>query len=1002
MNISPLQELLDRLKLSNTGTVYFFSKRNKWQTIISSETAKKLEQIRPTAFYIFNNQPYILFFDFSGPLFQEELEHEIHKKVWSFDQSPLIFILKENDIEIYNAFAYEKKRNKLQLITLGDGQLDTMFSFWSLQSGNAWEWIKEEYYKNTIKQKRVSQKLFDNIKVVRERLTANKRLTDDQANTLILRLIFIRYLIDRNVKLQEEFIEGKTITERRLSFIKLITKPRVLNKFFAELNYKFNGTLFKDIKFELSKDQSYDLAEIFSGEIPATNSLFYGTDFFFEIFDFSIIPVELISGIYESLIDPDTRKLHSAVYTPSFLVEYMLNETIDKYFVKHPLDTECKIFDPATGSGIFLVQAFRRMVEKEIEKDITKKISKVRLRDIVVNNLFGIDLNEQALKVACFSIYIAMLDYIDPASILVSFKFPDLIGINLFAADFFDTDHPYNKKIVAENIEFLLGNPPWKSDKNEHHVNWLKANNKVVGRYEIAQSFLLRSKDFMSHETISALIVTSTIFYNISRTTKIAKDEFLKCFCINTFLDLSPVRRLVFEEKNSPCAILFYHLPKANNVNINIIHHQSVKSNIFLKYFKTLIIEKYDYKQIAQKHFIENDWMFKVALYGNTLDFGFIKKMEKHQSIKKSFKDGIQKRDGLKRDVLSKFKIRNIDEFITEKVAIKKYFTPSKTFSINSNTNSIKAVFNLFGTYKILLKGQTKDESDIVVSYNEGNAVFRNDTFIISSNKGITYLLYCYLITRLYCYYQFLTASTWGIATRPAIRLEEYISFPFAKPDLRDEKELAELADDFLSVYRQFYQSFNMGEPIKDADIEYKINQRVEKIYGVTNFERDLIDYALDVSRYQFQESKQQKFVRKIHNDEQALLKYANVFIDEFEKIYQEEYLRIDVYPLNYFIAINFVFQTEKPLKPINFINDVNDEAAIFLILSANLSISKKAKDLYIQKDIKGFEENSFYIIKPNEYKCWHRAMAWYDVAEVKEAIEASEIYHLKHLWNAS
>jgi hypothetical protein len=339
-----------------------------------------------------------LFFDLSGPLFQEELEREIHKKVWSFDQSPLIFILKDSDIEIYNAFAYEKKRSKLQQIKLDDRDLDKKFFFWNLQSGNVWEWIKDEYYKSTIKQKRVSQKLFDNIKIVRERLTANDQLTDDQANTLILRLIFIRYLIDRNVKLQEEFILGKTIGERRLSFIKLISKPRILNKFFAELNDKFNGTLFKDSKFELSRDQAIDLAKVFSGEIAEEGSLFYDTDLFFEIFDFSIIPVELISGIYESLIDPETRKLHSAVYTPSFLVEYMLNETIDKYLAKNFFNVECKIFDPAAGSGIFLVQAFRRMVEKEIEKDITKKISKVRLREIVVNNLFGLDINEQAKR----------------------------------------------------------------------------------------------------------------------------------------------------------------------------------------------------------------------------------------------------------------------------------------------------------------------------------------------------------------------------------------------------------------------------------------------------------------------------------------------------------------------------------------------------------------------------------------------------------------------------
>ena len=45
---------------------------------------------------------------------------------------------------------------------------------------------------------------------------------------------------------------------------------------------------------------------------------------------------------------------------------------------------------------------------------------------------------------------------------------------------------------------------------------------------------------------------------------------------------------------------------------------------------------------------------------------------------------------------------------------------------------------------------------------------------------------------------------------------------------------------------------------------------------------------------------------------------------------------------------------------------------------------------------IKDFEKDSFYIIKPNEYKCWHRAMAWYDVAEFKEMIEKEELDYMK------
>lgn len=1003
----PVQQLLDRLNLSDSGTVYFFSQESKWKSIVPSDTAKKLEQIKPTAFYMFNNQPYILFFDLSGPLFQQELEQEIHKKIWSFDQSPLAFILKDGDVEIYNAFSYEKKKKKLEQIKVKDEQLDHLFSFWNIQSGNLWTWLQKEFYKDTIKKKRVNQKLFDNIKEVREKLIIGESLSDDQANTLILRLIFVRYLIDRNVKLPEEFISGITIDERRISFIELIGKPRVLNTFFGELNDKFNGVLFKDVHFELSKKQALQLSHVFSGETPEAESLFHGSEFFFEIFDFSIIPVELISGIYESLIDPETRKLNAAVYTPSFLVEYILSETVDKFLDKHPHNIECKIFDPSVGSGIFLVQGYRRMVEKELE--INKSIKKIRLREIAVNNLFGIDIEKQALKVTCFSIYIAMLDYIDPASILTSFKFPDLIGNNLFEADFFDTSHPYNDVIAAEGINFLLGNPPWKSDKSPYHLKWLKDSNVTIARFEIAQSFLLRSKAFMNTETVASFIVTSTIFYNIAEPAKVFKQNFLTTFCLNAFFDLSPVRRLIFEEKDNPCAVVLYHLSQEDKHLTNTVYHSSVKSNIFLKYFKSLVIEKFDQKRIPQKLFIENDWMFKVALYGNTLDFALLKRLPSSQSLK-SLIDGktVYKGAGIKSNKGKDYADFLIGLPLIENANIKDFYTPIddhlkrlKKEEVYFESGRAKELF--FG-HKILIKEQARNESELVISYVAENSAYKNGVWGISSeNADIIKQFYAFLISDFYTYFIFITACSWGVGTRPQIRLdEEYLAFPIIiQEDIA--AELITLTNEFLNSFQDFYsEGFVLGYPNANYSILNTINKKIEELYSIKPFEKDLIDYVLKVSRYQFQESKQRLVTRKIHSQDDTLPQYIDVFLSELSNLYTNEYLRADVYILDYFIAVNFVFQSKKPRSEVNFVSNVNDEKAIFEILSNNISITSKTESLFIQKDIKGFEDNSFYIVKPNEYKCWHRAMAWYDMAEIKAAIEDAEINHLTETWNAS
>lgn len=1009
-----LKDLLIGLGLYNTDTVFFFKKdEGKIFKFPSRETEKKFNIIKPTAFYVFNDQPYILFFDLTANN-DPTREQEIHKQVWSFDQSPLVFIVKDGDIKIFNAFSYEKKVNRLQEIKLNVSEnRDEIFSFWNLQSGATWIWLQENHYKNTIQNKRVNQKLFENIKLVRETLTNKSNegyLSEDDSNILILRLIFIRYLIDRNVKLDTEYINGSEIIERKKSFSELIEKPRKLNEFFSKLNDKFNGVLFKDIKIQLSKIQATALAQVFNGEKPESGSLFDGTDFYFEVFDFSIIPVEVISGIYESLIDENTRKLHSAVYTPSFLVEYILSNTIDNFFKerKNKTLTDCRIFDPSVGSGIFLVQAFRRMVDREISLGNDAKISKVRLREIAQNNLFGIDINLQALKVTCFSIYIAILDYQDPKTILDNFHFPRLIDENLFCANFFDTTHTYNKVIHSLEPNFILGNPPWKSTKEDTHTNWLKTTNQVTGRYEIAQSFLLRSKDFMGPQTISALIVTSTIFYNVSQTTKQFKRDFLTTFCLNSFFDLSPVRRLIFEEKNSPCAIVFYHLSIGEQYLKNIIKHQSIKSNTFLKYYKTLVIEKFDQKNIQQKYFIENDWMFKVALYGNTLDFILLKKLE-NNSIKISDlidEKTIFKGAGIERGKEGKYYpgLENLP--IIENNAVKPYFSSAKklkTLKKEETNLSRGRKVEIFKGYKILFKEQNQDESDPLISIMESTCVFRKGIFSIASvtDPAKLKIIYGYLLSDLYTYFLFIRSCSWGVSTRPQTRLdEEYLAFPFIEAENKINVKLTKLVDEFLAPFKEFYSRFTLGDPSVDKSILVNINLIIENLYTIKNYEKDLIAYTLDISRYQFQENKQDRIIRKIHNDHNVLKSYVEIFRSEFEKIYENEYIHVDVYPLFHFIAINFSFEKQKPNHEINIIStDENtDKNLVFKALSNSISISQVTKDLYIQKDIKGFEENSFYIIKPNEYKCWHKAMAWYDVSEIKEAIQSEELERLnKH-----
>ncbi len=1010
-----LRKLFERLGLHINKSVFFFGDENSNAPVFAPEIKKKLEIIQPDAYYSFNNQPYILFFDLSKEI-NSIREDDIHKRVWSFDYSPLIFILKDKEEIIYNAFSYNKKTERLKEIEFDNEESrDDLFSFWNLQSGETWRWIQEKKYKDSISKKRVNQKLFDNIKEVREKL-GEDGFPEEDANILILRLIFIRYLIDRHVRIDPIYISGESVWERRRSLSELIINSEKLNLFFDYLNDRFNGVLFKNTNIVLSTIQASSLALVFNEKAEINTPTLFDSldDFYFEIFDFSIIPVEVISGIYESLIDKEKKKETSAIYTPPFLVEYILNETVGKHHNEYKT-SECRIFDPACGSGIFLVQSLRRMIDKEIEitgNSLSKREFIERIREIAKNNLFGIDINEQALKVACFSIYVALLDYQIPKDI-DRYEFPSLIGENLFEANFFkDTDNNgvnYKKIIDSKNIDYILGNPPWKSTKEKNHVEYIKSRNLPVARYEIAQTFMFRANDFQSKK--KALVVTSKAFYNIW--SKGFKGKFLNENILEQFFDLSAVRRQVFEKAISPACIVIYRTKgKGELPQNNIVKHISIKSNIFLKYFKSIVIEKYDYKSILQKYFIDYQWMFKVALYGNTLDFQCLLKIagsplkNKFESDNQLFKgDGILK--GTPKPKPFEFLV---GKKVIEEKQVKQYFTPipKELHSLLLEESYLESGRRpeLFNGKHILLKAQTESESNIIVSYVDDSIVFRHDTYgITSKNENTLKELYSYLISKLYLYYQYLTSSSWGIATRPAIRLEEYLSFPYRELSITERDNLVDLTNSFLQPFFEYYnKDFSMGEPLVDCNILNIINDKINALYEISEVDEDLLDYVFEVSRFQFQESKQHK-VLNFRNKEDDLKRYSEVFLKEFSNIYNNESLKIEVYPLNHFIAINFRFIKDKPIKgdQITIVyEDINAKEVLSFISNSlsiwNITDCKNPKNnIYIQKDIKGFEHDSFYIIKPNEYKCWHRAMAWYDVAEIKDAIEKAEFNHLKN-----
>ena len=179
---------------------------------------------------------------------------------------------------------------------------------------------------------------------------------------------------------------------------------------------------------------------------------------------FTTLRTETISAIYELFLCIESsydKSAEGAFYTPPFLVDYILDET-DRI---QPFTAKSRILDPAAGSGIFLVGAYRRILERTMPRGRWKDEHFTKARTLLEHSIFGIERNPQAASVARFSLYLTLLDYVDNTAIDALHRlvkparvFPALTN-NVLAKDVFTIN-----TCKADDIgrfTHVIGNPPW-------------------------------------------------------------------------------------------------------------------------------------------------------------------------------------------------------------------------------------------------------------------------------------------------------------------------------------------------------------------------------------------------------------------------------------------------------------------------------------------------------------------------------------------------------------
>lgn len=990
-----LQDIYSKLQLRDDDCLIKLSDSN-WRSKVSlpSRIYRLLEKndLLSTldAFFCFDNKPLILFFN----LEDEGKKLALHKAIWNFNESPIAIIVENNAVEIFNGLSIDENTKLLHSIG-GVEKLDD-FTYFELVTGKTWEKYQDELsYKN-----RVDYKLLENIEAA-QGLMMNLGLSQTLVNALIGKIIFYRYLIDRKVKLNYQGKEKWTNND-------LCTCLGSKNDFIAfsrhleDKETGFNGDMFK-----ISQDEwrqiNQDVLNVLI-RLLKSKDLASGQQSLFDLYDFSILPIEFISNMYEKFIGVDKQNKESAYYTPTFLVDYIVAETVEKHLKADDKNYNCRILDPSCGSGIFLVESLRRIIEKYLKvnniKDTNTESFREGIKRLVYDNIFGIDKDYDAVQVAIFSIYLTLLDYQEPADI-EKFKFPNLYGKNLICSDTFDIDNLELKELEEKKLQFdyIIGNPPWKRGgvkKGSYCEKYLKQRGLLnnIGNRELAQAFVLRSMDFTSSNTQCALVLVSKILYNLD--SEYFRKYILDQLYINQVFELAPVRKEVFNKSNdpavAPACVLFYKNANGESTDSNVINHIALKPNRFFTMFKIFSLARNDIQKIQQDRLKKYDYLWKVLVYGSYLDFIFIKRLKTHKTILETIKNqgivkqGYKNKDGDKlidTSVLTGWHLlqnKTIKPFYCSNELLE-WDKPYVGYIYRRNSKVDTSIYT--APFVTIKNGIQSDDLKIVSAICFINAVYNDSITAISGIQDETVLrnIVGTLNSSVSAYQNLLTFSSSGIE-REFANDKEKLSLPYCH-------NLSELVEAMERLAKEEHTSTLITPSLEQSIKEQrqKIDEFICKEFDCSQLELDLIDYAENISIPLATKPRGYERVFSVIKSDDALLKsYAQVYIDRFANSFNRNGKRfvVEIHHSPQIIGMYFKVIDEK-----DFVDKIlyPKTDSSLLTMAIQLSSQRITDQLFVQKDIRGFDKEFFYIFKPNEKRLWHKAVAHLDVNEFDDAM---------------
>jgi hypothetical protein len=565
------------------------------------------------------------------------------ERLWNQNLARIVLVAGEEYLEAWSVDDPNAARERI--FTETSSRLAD-FSFQGLLSGevlkNRATWFDPH--------KRVDKTLLDNVRVLVDRLS--RSVAANKAREMTASVIFVAYLEDREI-ITDAYRASRNVS----TLIDLLRSADVngLERLFGQLQKDFNGDfLASDGRDEglwrgLPSTSFDDLHQFLQRTVLRSGQ----SDFW--RYNFAQIPIELIAGIYETFLGqkadveaessdgPTIKRKQGAYYTPRLLSDWVVEQALAGL---NPL--EQRIFDGACGSGMLLTAAFRRLMRAQRAAAIPGASKSnpdfVARCNLLLEHIFGSDIDEDARRLTAFSLYLALLSDLAPRDLELlrkgGHKLPSLkknIRSNGHGNFFSEKSEAVNR----ERYTIFLSNPPWREmppgDPETTIIEaWAQRQPVAVHwpKRQIAAAFALASAASLTASGRVALILPIGLFVSAEPSTRRFRANLLSRYKIEQITNFADMRRLIFVDADHPFVVIIAtrRTDAVEELSAEEFEYWTPKTDIALA-FGRLTLHGADRTIMKATALIDETPHLRLRYWGTLQDLAVLERLWQHGTV---------------------------------------------------------------------------------------------------------------------------------------------------------------------------------------------------------------------------------------------------------------------------------------------------------------------------------------------------------------------------------